>query len=379
MYIVLEGEVAIVKAPDTPDERQLDLFGPGEFVGEMGLLNEDGRRTASVRAVRDVQVLELTRADFDALLQRHPTLAHGMLRVMSNRLRTVGEAVTRDLREKNRQLTQAFDDLRRQNVQLAQAYADLAAAQAQLIEKEALERELRVARETQESILPRVLPQPRGVKVGARMVPAREVAGDFFDVFYLDDDTLGLVVGDVCDKGVPAAIFMALTRSLLRAEARRSPTPGETLRRVNVHLQEMNAAGMFVTVLYGVLRIPNGRFSYARAGHELPLVWDAEQRLVPITRSIGHPLGLLASPDLDIQEIDLPPGSTLLLYTDGATEAIDAQGAFFGLERLTQVVGLALGESAQHLCDRLIEALRLYRGTAPQADDITLLAVHRAF
>jgi CRP-like cAMP-binding protein len=160
-YIVLDGRIAIVKALGSDDERLLGLRGAGEFVGEMSLLSQDGLRTASVRIEVDARVLELTRADFDALLHRYPLLAYEMLRVLSIRLRESHDAAIRDLREKN--------------ARLAQAYADLQAAQARIIEQETLERELRLARETQESMLPRALPRLAGFDIGARMVAARMV------------------------------------------------------------------------------------------------------------------------------------------------------------------------------------------------------------
>src|SRR5262249_39946500 len=165
VYIVLSGLFEIVKELGAPGEHVFGLRGAGEFLGEMGLLNEDGLRTASARAVADAELIELTRADFDQLLRRYPAIAYDMLRVVSKRLRDSNDAVIHDLQEKNRQL-------QAQNQQLARAYADLEAAQAQLVEKEALERELRLARELQESLLPRRLPTPPGFDVGARMVAA---------------------------------------------------------------------------------------------------------------------------------------------------------------------------------------------------------------
>jgi serine phosphatase RsbU (regulator of sigma subunit) len=287
------------------------------------------------------------------------------------RLRDSNDAVIHDLQEKNRQL-------QAQNQQLAQAYADLEAAQSQLVEKEALERELRLAREIQERILPRRLPTPPGFDLGARMVAAREVGGDFFDVFPLGSDALGLVVGDACGKGMPAALFMALTRSLLRAVAARATSPAAALRETNQHLAEMSTAGMFITILYGVLSYSTGEFIYARAGHELPLIWDASGVLLASARSNGQPLGILPDPAIDVQKIRLPPGGTLLLFSDGVTEATNMRGGFFGLESIQAAVQAHLEMPAQQLCDQLVDTLTVYRGTSPQADDITLLAVRAA-
>jgi sigma-B regulation protein RsbU (phosphoserine phosphatase) len=371
VYIVLSGMFEIVKELGMPDEHLFGRRGAGEMVGEMGLLNRDGLRTASVRAASDAQVIRLTRADFDRLLQRYPMIAYDMLRVLSTRLRDSNDAVIHDLQEKNRQL-------QAQNQQLARAYADLEAAQAQLVEKEALEHELRLAREIQERILPRRLPTPPGFDLGARMVAAREVGGDFFDVFPLGGDALGLVVGDACGKGMPAALFMALTRSLLRAEAARATSPEVALRETNQHLAEISTAGMFITILYGILSYSTGEFTYARAGHELPLIWDASGVLLALGRANGQPLGILPDPAIDVQALRLPPGGTLLLFSDGVTEATNAQGGFFGLESVQATVQAYPAMPAQQLCDQLVNTLTAYRGASPQADDITLLAVRAA-
>jgi phosphoserine phosphatase RsbU/P len=371
VYIVLSGVFEIIKELGMPDEYRFGRRGVGEFVGEMGLLNQDGLRTASARAASDAQVIRLTRADFERMLGRYPTMAYEMLRVLSTRLRDSNDAVIHDLQEKNRQL-------QAQNQQLARAYADLEAAQAQLVEKEALEHELRLAREIQERMLPRRLPTPPGFDLGARMVAAREVGGDFFDAFPLGSDSLGLVVGDACGKGMPAALFMALTRSLLRAEAARAASPEAALRETNQHLADMSTAGMFITILYGVLSYSTGAFIYARAGHELPLIWDASGVPLASARANGQPLGLLPDPAIDVQTLRLPPGGTLLLFSDGVTEATNAQGGFFGLESVQATVQAYLGMPAQQLCDQLVDTLTAYRGTSPQADDITLLAVRAA-
>jgi phosphoserine phosphatase RsbU/P len=315
-----------------------------------------------VRVEKDARVLELTRADFDALLHRYPLLAYEMLRVLSIRLRESHDMAIRDLHEKN--------------ARLVQAYAELQAAQARIIEQETLERELRLARETQESMLPRVLPRLAGFDIGARMIAAHMVGGDFYDLFPLSPNRLGVVIGDVSGKGMPAALFMALVSSLLRAEALRDDTtPEQVLRIVNRHLLSRDAHSMFVTVLYGVLCHETREFAFVRAGHELPLLLAADGALLTPTMGRGHVLGLFPHPVLDMQTVQLPPGGTLLLYTDGVNEAMDAGSQLFGPERIVATVRGARAASAQQLCDQLVQAVTAYRGTAAQADDITLVAV----
>ncbi len=359
-YILVEGQVDILKALDTPDERLLAVRGAGTVVGELSLFSAGGRYTASVRARTALQMLEMTRAEFDALLHRHPGLGYGMVQTLSQRLIEAEQVTIRDLRQKNRELTQA--------------YQDLAAAQAQLIEKEKLERELEVARRIQRSLLPRALPRQPGCDFGALMVPMSAVGGDFFDFFELGEGRVGLVVGDVSDHGVPAALFMAITLTLLRAEARRAASPAAVLKRVGRALTEVNDAEMFVTVLYGVFDSATGEFAYARAGHEPPVIADAQGRPVPHPLGRGQLLGISDEPLVEELQLSLPPGGTLLLYTDGVREATSPDGRLFGAEGLHAALAAAPA-TAQALCEELLVRVKLHRGEAAQQDDITIVAV----
>ncbi len=361
-YILLDGDVEVIKALGTPDQRLLAVRGAGTVIGELSLFSPGGQHTAAVRARTGLQVLEMTRSNFDALLHRHPSLTYAMVQTIGLRLIEAEQGTIRDLREKNQQLTQA--------------YHELAAAQAQIIEKEKLERELEVARRIQSSLLPRALPSPPGYDFGALMVPMSAVGGDFFDFIALGQDLLGIVVGDVSDHGVPAALFMAITLTLLRAEARRGLSPATVLRSVNRQLVGVNAAEMFVTVLYGVLDLQTAEFAYARAGHEPPLVYTRPDEPLPLSRRRGQLLGISDEPALDEQHLKLPPGSTLLLYTDGAREACSPAGALFGAQGLHAAVAAAAGARAQGVCEQVLSQVSAHRGLGTaQQDDITLVAV----
>ena len=361
-YVILEGQVEVGKALDGGLDLVLALRGPGEFFGEMSLLNPDGLRTATVRTRSPVRLLSLSRADFDRLLHKRPVLALEMVRVLSHRLRDSQNAT--------------IDDLRTKNEELRQAYSDLKAAQAELIEKERLEQELRTAQRIQQSILPTELPRVPGYDFGARFIPARAVGGDLYDFIALGKGKLGVAVGDVSDKGVPAAIFMALTRSLLRAEATRAASPRKVLERVNRLLLEMNDEGMFVTLLYGVLDSQQHTFAYARAGHELPLLLGADGSARLAACGLGAPLGLFDNIPLDEQVVPLSQGNALLLYTDGATDMTDHTQALFGIERLqTAACAAGHGCTAQGLCDEIWRELADHRGASVQADDVALVAI----
>lgn len=361
-YVVLDGALEIIKALGTPDERLLSVRGPGELVGEMSLFDSDHRRSASVRARTRIELLEMTHADFDALLHRQPSLAYKVVKMLSTRLGESGNATINDLKLKNRQLEQALDDLK--------------AAQDQVIEKERLDRELELAGRIQESILPRTLPRLEQLDFDARIIPARAVGGDFFDFINLSATTTGIVIGDVSGKGIPSAIFMALTRSLLRAEAERAATPEDALANVNRHLLDMNDAGMFVTVLYGILDHTTNSFEYVRAGHELPIILDgAGATWLPPFRN-GQPLGILDAPVFDKQVIVIVPDGALLLYTDGVTEAMNEHGAFFGRDELLATLSGGMISTAHAVCEKVIAAVLAHQGNALQYDDVTLVAIH---
>ncbi len=361
-YIVRDGEVEIVKAIGTDDERIIAVRKPGEFIGEMSLFNRNGLHTASVRTRGAARFWLMTRDDFDALLRRQPMLAYEMVRVQSERLGAAHDNAMRDLIEKNRQLQLAYDELK--------------AAHEQIIEKEKLEKELQVAANIQRSILPTRLPQVTGYDFGAQMLPARSVGGDWFDFIPFDDMHLGLVVGDVSGKGIPAAIFMAQTHALLRAEANLHVTPCETLRRVHEHLLDMNAAELFATVLYGILDYSNGSFVYARAAHDMPLICARDGTIRPCPMSKGQPLGIWPNPAIDEQVVTIPSGGSLLLFTDGTTECANPSHGFFDLDRLTAAFSANASRAGQTVCDELLRAILDFQSSAPQRDDITLVAVH---
>jgi phosphoserine phosphatase RsbU/P len=240
-----------------------------------------------------------------------------------------------------------------------------------------VERELDIARRIQRSILPNAVPLQAGFEMGAKMAPARAVGGDFYDFIPLGEGKLGVVVGDVSDKGVPAALYMALTYSLLRAEARRSVSPAHVLWAVNRQLLEMSVTEMYVTALYGVLKADEGRFDYARAGQPAPLALDSQGQRIPIQMDPGQPLGLLSSPLLDEHSLALSPGEIVLLYSDGVTEATDPQEIEFGEQHLERALLDHQEMPAQSTCEHLWQIVTDYCASSYPQDDITLLAIKR--
>ena len=364
LYVVKDGNLEVLLAEGSPDEMLLKICGPGEYVGEMGLILPTGKRTATVRAKNRVQTWVMSHAKFTQVLQRWPVIAYSMVSILSERLDATNDATFRDLTAKNHALQRAYDELK--------------AAQAQLVEKERLERELKVAADIQLSILPDVLPVIAGFDFGARILPARRVGGDFYDVFGISDNQMGIVIGDVADKGVPAALFMARAHALIMAEADTGITAGDVLTLANGHITHLQKSAQFVTALYGILNITNGEFAYARAGHEPPLLLKVDGIVERIPHGIGMSLGLWDLITLDEQTVSLEPGASLVLFTDGMTDCRDPNGVPFGLERIKITLSEMAGLPAQEICDRLFNTLMSYQNGAGQDDDVTLVAIHRA-
>ena len=242
-------------------------------------------------------------------------------------------------------------------------------------ERERLEQEMRVATLIQQQFLPRQLPNLPQWQIAAYYGPARAVGGDFYDFIEMRDGRIGIAVGDVTDKGVPAALVMARTHSILRAEASRSDSPGEILARANALLEPEMPARMFVTCLFAILEPETGRIVMANAGHNLPYVRtdDGVQEL----RATGMPLGLMPGIRYEETESVIAPGSNVLLYSDGLVEAHDPSQQMYGFPRLREE--MAVDDAGSELLDRLLDTLHRFTGPDwEQEDDITLVTLRRA-
>ncbi|MCY3736559.1 MAG: SpoIIE family protein phosphatase [Gemmatimonadaceae bacterium] len=239
----------------------------------------------------------------------------------------------------------------------------------------ALRQELGVAAQMQESILPTDFPRDPRFELHASMTPAREVGGDFYDFFRLEDERLGIVVADVSGKGVPAALFMMVSRTLMKGTAIGEGDPAACLTEVNQLLTESNEESMFVTVFYSSFNPETGHLEYANAGHNLPYVVKPSGEVRQIDCPPGLVLGVLPEFDFPGGSLDLEPGDVLFFYTDGVNEAMDENGEEFGDERLTRVLAEAAGSSAADLSQRMVEAVHAHAGEAPQSDDITCVTL----
>ncbi|MDQ3772418.1 MAG: SpoIIE family protein phosphatase [Actinomycetota bacterium] len=244
--------------------------------------------------------------------------------------------------------------------------------ESQARERERVEQELRVAQLIQQQFLPRELPDLHGWHVAAYYRPAREVGGDFYDFIELPEGKIGIVVGDVTDKGVPAALVMATTHSLLRAEAPRLVSPSKVLERINDLLVDDMPPKMFVTCLYAVLDPATGTLQFANAGHNLPYVGSEGDTLE--LRATGMPLGLLPDMSYEEKSATLRPGDSMLMHSDGLAEAHSPVKEMFGFPRLMELVGE--GHGGEALIDHLLKSLDAFVGAEwEQEDDITLVTL----
>ncbi|MCY3658649.1 MAG: SpoIIE family protein phosphatase [Caldilineaceae bacterium] len=237
-----------------------------------------------------------------------------------------------------------------------------------------VQNELSIATQIQQSVLPTQLPQGANFHLHASMEAARSVGGDFYDTIPLADGRVGLAIADVSDKGVPAALFMMASYTLLRAAAG-IPDAGRTMQEVNDVLTETNVAGMFVTMFYAVFDPGAGSLTYANGGHNPPVLLheDGTTEQLPLTGGVA--LGVMSGLDYNVKSIDLAPGDTVFLYTDGIPEAINGDDEEYGMERLCTTLTAARDRNAHDLTDCVLTDLQAFVGDTPQFDDITCLTL----
>ena len=246
----------------------------------------------------------------------------------------------------------------------------------EVAEQERVKKELEIAHKLQTSLLPEKAPEVRGFQIAAHSVPAKEVGGDFFDFVELDSDTTGIMIGDVAGKGLPAALFMALSRSFLRAQAIGTQEPGVVLERTNRLIASDARDGMFVTGLYAVLSTSRRTLTVSNAGHNPLIVYHPPQRTYEELRMPGMALGAFEDVSYTERELTLSPGDIVLLYTDGVTETVDESGhEQFGVERIIELLQTTSRLSSQALVDSIIARVKDFGGTQPQFDDITVVVI----
>jgi sigma-B regulation protein RsbU (phosphoserine phosphatase) len=244
--------------------------------------------------------------------------------------------------------------------------------------KDRMESELKIGQEIQMSMLPLVFPpfpDRHEFTIFAKLIPAREVGGDFYDFFFVDEEHLCLCVGDVAGKGVPAALFMAVTRTLIKATAKEDGSPASIMTRVNEELSERNESCTFVTVFLGILNVETGSFRYTNAGHNPPYIRHSDASLTRIDERHGLVIGGMSGLEYSEGERVLARDDCLVLYTDGVTEAMNVKKELYSEQRLAEVIQRQMASSVEEVVELVLRDTSDHADGAEQSDDITVLAL----
>ena len=382
-YLLVDGEVDVV-IENSYESVHLTLLSTGAILGEIGVFT-GLPRNASVIARGSIRALRFARDDILMAGYGSPPF-----------LRSIMGALGQSIYHYNNALgffTNALAAIEQRNfdpvllndlmypipelIKFSQAFRRIA---EQIIQRQARNREMDSAAAIQRAMLPKL--EPRDFAEGeldifADMIPAREVGGDLYDVVKLDQNRVAITIGDVCGKGVPASLFMAITQTVMRLVVRASEDLRAEVGAANDLIVANNREEMFTTLFCGVIDAPSGTVTYCNCGHNPPLVLRRGQGTFEPLRACGPPLGIMGGMTYKPREIALAPGDMLLLYTDGVTEAENWETAQFGMERLEAAVLATLGEPARRVVEEVIARVTAFAGGAPQSDDITCLAVVR--
>ncbi|HLF26814.1 MAG TPA: SpoIIE family protein phosphatase [Anaerolineae bacterium] len=357
LYIVKEGEVEIVKGSGK-DAVTLATRRAGEFFGEMSII-EGAKRSAATRARTNVTLIEVPGEVVMQTLLKHPAVLLETTRQLSSNLRQSDSAMIQNLKKKN--------------AELRRAYQALQAAQDELIQKKRLEYELELARELQDSLLPRELPPLDEFHFAGRSRPAGAVGGDFYDVIPIGPNFFGLLIAEVAGQGLFAAIFMALTRALVVSEGQRQQQPRLVASHVHRLLLQLAKPTMPVALFYGVVDVRDRSMKYVNAGHVAPLLRHTDGQIEALPGE-GTQLASALRMEAEERSVTLRPGQTLALYTDGIVQTENAAGKPFGLERLQAALSGGV-DSPEALIDRVFEAVNDHRDGVEQRHDQAVLVV----
>ena len=310
---------------------------------------------------------------FNALLKGIVRMGEGQLDPVSSAHFTIGEFETmqQEIDRTNRALNQQMDTIRRMEREKAEQQ-DMIRQQEQIV------KELRTAKQIQKSVLPHIFPpfpDRKEVDLFASMDPAKDVGGDFYDFYFIDEDHLCLVIADVSGKGIPAALFMMLSKRILEDFARQERTPDQILEKTNELLCDNNQAEMFVTVWLGILEISTGRLTAANAGHEYPAIRRKDGCFELYKDRHGFVLGGMEGMTYRGYDLQINPGDKLFVYTDGVPEATDAGGELFGTDRMTAALNTCADDSPEQILQKVKSTVDAFVGDAEQFDDLTMLCL----
>ena len=353
------------------------------LIGEIGAL-AGLARTASVKALTPARVFRISRAQLFELARKSPELLMAVVRQLGQQINSVIKAVALytnaltalERRELDKEI---LEDLANPSPELAEFSAAFRRFANQILSKQRQQAEVASASLIQQSFLPTessVDLTDSDFEISAKIRPAREVGGDFYDFFELSADQVAIVIGDVCGKGIPASIFMAVVVTVLRTAAREQPDAATTIARTNAILCRDNAASLFATAFYGVLNIRSGTLDYCNCGHNAPLHILASGESSRLTAT-GLPLALYTDRPYAASRIHLNPGDDLILFTDGVTEALNTMKQEFGDSLLEETLLGTRGLTAAELVSRLFATVDSFAQGAEQADDIACVVIRR--
>jgi phosphoserine phosphatase RsbU/P len=379
-YLVLSGEVE-VSVKSSYGVVHLARPPANTLLGDLGVFT-GLPRTATVIALTEVEALRIGREPLVEAGRQHPAVSLAVLRQLGRRLGTINRAIgfyTHALAalEQPDFDPAILDDLLNPLPELVNFGETFRRMAQQIRQRRAQREEMASAAAIQRSMLPPPLPDGAcggRLELYARMRPARDVGGDFYDYFPLDEHRLAIVIADVCGKGVPASLFMAVTRTVMRLVARDDDDVAAGVGRANDLLCAENDASMFATLFYAVIDARTGLLTYCNCGHNPPLLIGACGATRELTAT-GLPLAMLPQTGYSTGTAQLEPGDRVLLYTDGVTEAADAGDAEFGMTRLHEAIATAPGGVAEALVDEVFRRVDDFAGDAQQSDDLTCLAL----
>lgn len=334
MYLVLSGEIEV-----SVEGRPINTLGPGSIFGEMALV-DDQPRSATLKAASSSRLVPVDYDRFKRLVQQSPDFALQVMGIMSTRLRRLLE-----------------EEVKRQR----------------------MEEELKIGREIQLSLLPKEVPIAPGWEFASFYRAAKEVGGDLFDFIEIpgDSEHLTVVIADVTGKGVPAALFMAFGRTAIRAEVMNGRSPADSLQRTNRMILMDTQSPLLMSAFLASFNLTSGQMTYACAGHDRPLWVSSSQDDISIIDGKGIVLGVFDGVTIEERSVDIKPGDYVIFYTDGVTEARQADYELFELERLIETVSSAQCGSAREMVKIIVGAVEEFTGDTPQADDLTLVVARR--
>ncbi|MGA8613489.1 MAG: SpoIIE family protein phosphatase [Xanthobacteraceae bacterium] len=382
-YLVLEGELEI-RVDTTYGEVPLARVSAGALIGEIGVFAQLPR-TATIRAESAARVLRLDRTHLLGASDTDPELSRSIIGRLGGQIANFNNAIglytnAVSALERDDFDLSILDELRKpvpELVDFAQSFRRMA---EQIVRQRRQQAEMASAAAIQRAMLPSGLPTSLiegRFDIHIQIKPAREVGGDFYDIIPLDENRIAITVGDVCGKGIPAALFMAVTQTVMRVVVRSGEELGAKIAAANERLVAGNEQMMFATMFCGVLDVRSGTLTYCNCGHNPPLVVRRAGGPYERLPAGNPPLGIMDTLVCVPKSIELAPGDLLFLYTDGVTEAEDPQAAQFGMERLQKAISEVAECSASKLVENVMARVAEFAKGAPQSDDIICAAVVR--